>query len=578
LQAAPTSPLTAAAACQQSKQKSTMRSVLPADSPLFAIPNAHMRRNILLSFVIGFLLGFGAFVVGAVVCLEGTRALIRILLHRRKWLKFLHHDVPRLFRKTVARKNGTAGSIAYKMHRNHLTAEIDQCSVSMEYRITFLNSETEATISRLVQRSIDSRQNKKYSLEVIQYLLQQVQEEEEDLHNSTNDNKLSTHAAFLYMPDQPNRGLPLYYVENKRQEQIFWAKYVDIGIAFFGLNIYFLAAFIYGNLMVEDVGRHMVQTSLAPLLMAPYLVVQAQVQHQRRIHMWHQDPLLLSSEFETLWRYWHRLGTTIRRKIYTLVFLSGIVILYFCCGVMTVMLALAMIYSIVGWVDAEAPIQNETLQTFQNRATKVSATVVRHWRKSAQSVLATRKYFVRIQYTAPTGERVVKDVRSKLLFEDLERNGNDDIEVLVDEQYPLSGYPTLQFLSDFHHSWSLCTWHVACFGSMWLYLFMAAVALDVDLDDSPEESAISFGIMFITPILLLPHASVMRRKEYDHYLRELRERGEVVSTSFLKLDEEASNDKHFVGTSDICENEPCVSDSSSYGSSCESSDIDEDDW
>ncbi|KAL3933986.1 MAG: hypothetical protein SGARI_003572 [Bacillariaceae sp.] len=336
------------------------------------------------------------------------------------------------------------------------------------------------------------------------------------------------------MTSHPDQGFPLYYVENKRQEQIFWARYVDVGVAFFGVHIYALASIIHGNLAAESSSKLwwlITQSVLSPLLMAPYL-------HQRRMKAWKQDALMISTEFEALWKYWQWMGSSAKRKVYSFLFLSAIVILFLCCGVLSTIMAMVMAYAILAWVDVDAPIQRETLEAFQRRATTVAATVV--WckqqptRRSILGIIRRYTYFVRIQYIAPSsGEHVVKDIRSKLLYEDLTRHGNIDsssssIEILVDPEYPLSGYPSLQFIWDLHHSWSLCTWHICCFVAIWFYFCTAALALDIDLDDPPEESAVSFGIIFITPMLLLPHASVLRRREYNQSLLDLYEKGSVV--------------------------------------------------
>jgi hypothetical protein len=499
---------------------------LSSDSPLYTIKDSQTRRNVLAALVIGFLLGYVSFVVGAIFALEGMRALIQIILHRSTWIRYLRQDVPRLFRKT---QQGNTKN--WKIHQNQFTGEPDRITVSFDYQISLRNSQG-TTQPNLVERNIDS-QDGTYSLEVVRYLLQQIQEEEEEMKKLKHHGTETTN-GFLYLARDPYIGFPLHYIENKRQELLFWAQYVDVGIAFFGLHIFFLAAFLHAKLSAdssEDFWNAMLQATLSPLLMTPYLVVQTRVNHQKRVQAWKDDPMLVTTEFESLSKYWNWMGSTIWQNIYRILFLLGVCTMFLCCGWTALVLGLGMVYCIVEWVDAEAPVQRETLQIFQRQAKPVSASVNKYWREPSRSLFfGITKYYVRISYLAPSGHAVTKDIQSKVMYEECvhHRSNSASIEVLVDPKFPLSGYPTLQFFWDFHHSWPLCYWHLTSFVTMWFYLITSCLALDVDLDYPPEELILPVAIIFTCPLLMLPHASFWRRKQHSQYLQRLYETGTVI--------------------------------------------------
>jgi hypothetical protein len=491
--------------------------------------------NILFAFVIGFYLGHVSFAVGAVFALEGTKALVQIILYRSAWIRFLKEEVPRLFRKTPEGR-----ILVCKIHRNQLTGDTDRCSVSFEYGVATASQTAQSKIIKLVGRIIDSQEGK-YSLDVVQYLLEQVQEEEMILKSHQDSEKVT--GGFLYLAQDPEIGFPLHYIENKRQDLLFWAQYVDLGIAFFAFHVYFLAAFIYANLStesLEDVWIIMLQSALSPLLMSPYLVVQSKANHRQRMDAWKHDPMLVVSDFESLSKYWNCMGSTMLRKLYTISFLLGICIICLCCGWTALFLGLGMVYVIIEWVDAEAPIQRDTLLCFQRQAMSVSAAIDNHWWEQSRSIFFSTKkyYFVSISYALPSGHTVTKHIQSQLLYEECNRHGHSSTDILVDPHFPLSGYPTLQFFWDLHNSWPMWCWHLVSFFTMWFYLILACLALDVDLDYPPEELIIPIFIILLGPVLLLPHASVWRRKEYHQYLLRLYETGNFVARPVEPISED----------------------------------------
>lgn len=502
---------------------------LSLDSPLYTIKNPRSRRNILAAFVIGFLFGHVSLVLGAIFALEGTKALIQIVLHRSAWIRFLKVDVPRMFRKA---QQGRIRS--WNVHANQLTREPDRYFVSLEHCIAARNSH-DNTPKKTAERTIDT-QDGSYSLDVVRYFIQQLREVEMELKTVDDDEDVGPKSnGFLYLTRDPDIGFPLHYIENKRQEQLFWAQYVEIGIAFLGIQIFFLAAFIYANLSAQadgDVWIVMLQAILSPILMSPYLVLQSTVRHQQRMQAWKDDPLTAITEFESLSKYWHWLGSTMMRKIYSVVFLLGASILFLCCGSLALVLGLGTIYCVAEWVDVEAPIQRETLQSFQSQAKPVSATVDKFWVEPSRSFLfGSKKYFVQISYVAPSGHTVSKDIESKLLYEDCTQHDKKDIQVFVHPTYPRSGYPCIQFFWDWHRSWPLWCWHVASIVTLWLYLITSCVVMDVDLDYPPDELIFPVTLIFVCPMLLLPHASVWRRKAYHRYWQRLHETGTILEES-----------------------------------------------
>ncbi|KAG7342831.1 hypothetical protein IV203_020775 [Nitzschia inconspicua] len=407
---------------------------LSLDSPLYSISNVHIRRNILAIFVFGFVLGHVSFVIGAIIALEATRALIQVALYRSAWIRFLRDDVPKLFRKTQQGRI-TASKIEY----NELTGEPERCWVSFEYH-TAIRNDPKKLQQRLIERTIDS-QDGNYSLEKVLYFLQQIQADEE---RTKSKRKIS----YVYMAQDVEIGFPFQYIEIKRQEQLFWARYVDICIVFFGFQLYFMAAFIHAKLSTEDVRDVMVRAALSPILMTPYLVVQSSFQHKQRIQAWKNDPLRVSSELESMQKYWQWMGPTWLRKFYGALFLLGVTGLFLCCGWMVLFLGLAMIYAIVEWIDVEAPIKRETLKEFQSQTKTVAATVDECWLEFSNSFLfGSTGYWVRISYITPSGDAVTKDVQSKMLYDLFakQNRGNRSIEVLVHPDFPRSGYPSLQF-------------------------------------------------------------------------------------------------------------------------------------
>jgi hypothetical protein len=487
-------------------------------------------------------MGYVSFVVGAVVALHAMRSLIQLVWYRSKWITFLDREVPKLFRKT-----NKGRVIEWSVHRHPLTGETYRFEAWYEYVAVLPSGSPPQPQQQLIQRHIDS-QDKKLPKDTVQRLLDFFPDDERGKQDDSVSEEEPSQ-EFLYLTQHPHRGVPLHFVEEKRKDMLFWARYVDIGIAFFGIHIYLLGAFIYSSLSegggdgdddYDAIKNTMIMAFLAPIFMFPYLSVEANVLHQRRVRAWMEDPFLVSTEVDILRHYCNLVGPSLQRKFYAFSFALGISVLVLYCGWVTLVLGLMAVYSLVQWVDSSVPVSRETLQTFHQRSSTISASILDHWLVPPRSFFGTTKFCAKIYYIAPSGEQVVKDFESTLLYDECihqkqhRTSKMTTFPLFVDPEYPCSGYPRLQFFQDYYNSWGLGSWQIASFMSLWIFLMAACLALDIDLDHPPEETAFSLFIVLFGFSLLIPQASVLRQNQHNKYLLHLYEGGVIVDDSYFE--------------------------------------------
>jgi hypothetical protein len=286
------------------------------------------------------------------------------------------------------------------------------------------------------------------------------------------------------------------------------------------------------------------QIVVSPLLMAPYLLVEADALYEKQVHFFQTDPLLVCSGFDTLQNLWYKSSV-----VTLLPFLIGVVLHYIMCDFTTLLLELIALYSIVQWLDASTPTNKDVLEKFYDQSSNAEeATILKHWYVLPRGnflisfLCGTMRYYVRICYSISDGSYVMKDIESKVLYDhcrqlqvsNKKKNTNNEqsttgttIDICFDPNCPLSGYPKIQLLEDIHRSWSLRSWQGVCFITLWSYLVSASLSLNVDTVDDPtiDELVMAVIVIFVGPILMLPHAIILRRKQHDEFILNLYENG-----------------------------------------------------
>eukprot|EP00536_Pseudo-nitzschia_multiseries_P017205 jgi/Psemu1/314138/fgenesh1_kg.1431_\ len=266
------------------------------------------------------------------------------------------------------------------------------------------------------------------------------------------------------------------------------------------------------------------------------------------------DELLLDHS----WKHYAR-----KESLYAPSFAVGTLLLCWECGLMTLLWAYAAVYCMVQWIHPSAPIQREILERFKvdpyvvsnvpATATAVSNAASRKgFRKEGwvQRLRASvnpkaRNCFVELRYAVPvargrtrqdskwgeadSGTVVIKNIQSEELCRQCEANpaSTSVVSVLVDPNFPLSGYPTADLDRDISNSWSLKQWQAACFVTIWCFLFSACSAIDIADNygddafavDKRVEDLCTDAIWILTGFgLLLPGASMLRQTEHDRFL------------------------------------------------------------
>ena len=88
------------------------------------------------------------------------------------------------------------------------------------------------------------------------------------------------------------------------------------------------------------------QIVLSPILMIPYLMVEANTKYTKQIHLFQTDPLLVCTELETIQQLWYNISSG-GNGMSLILFFIGLIAHYMMCDILTIVLELIALYSIV---------------------------------------------------------------------------------------------------------------------------------------------------------------------------------------------------------------------------------------
>eukprot|EP00537_Pseudo-nitzschia_pungens_P007077 CAMPEP_0172359628 /NCGR_PEP_ID=MMETSP1060-20121228/3818_1 /TAXON_ID=37318 /ORGANISM="Pseudo-nitzschia pungens, Strain cf. cingulata" /LENGTH=732 /DNA_ID=CAMNT_0013081379 /DNA_START=138 /DNA_END=2336 /DNA_ORIENTATION=- len=271
------------------------------------------------------------------------------------------------------------------------------------------------------------------------------------------------------------------------------------------------------------------------------------------------------NELDYSWKHYAR-----KESLYAPSFVLGTLLLYWECGPTTLVWGYGAVYCMAKWIHDTAPIQRQTLEGFKYDQHVLSNV------PAAATAMSDAKYtkgirregwlhrliafvdseagnnkVVRLRYVVSVDQRrtrhksgstemdpetiVEKYIQSEALYRQCKANPASTciVSMHIDPYFPLSGYPTSKLDRDISNSWSLKQWRVACFCTIWCFLFCACTAIAMDDDDyirnnpfPAEERGVEDLIMGAILILLgfgllLPGVSTLRQIEHDRFLRNV---------------------------------------------------------
>jgi hypothetical protein len=463
--------------------------LLPIDS---VMPHATTRRLLLGAYIIGFFLGYISWIIGAVLAAWGMQSLIRVVRHRRGWLQFLEVS----YRRKLTSTRG--GVVAKSKTIDPWTQDVSY-SVTIEYTMPS-SSKQQIIISKTLEGPVaqavyeDYQEGKSIKLTVVQ--------------------------------GQPKSAIPQYLLRDKVQQSRVWAHYIDVALAFVFLHIYVFGALAYAWFAATEPQMFWFLVAfalLSPFLMAPYIIVEQSVRHRQRLQDLTTDPSKFVTELEFLRNAWQNLGPNWRRKVWAVLFPLGVLGMIFttnlgflpaCVGIWTFM-----------HLQGSIPTRREFLESFRKQAKRVQGTIISRRRGQTATDLVT------IRYTAPTGERVQKEVMSRALRHEME---DTLVDVMVLPDHPKFGYPKDQLEQDINKSYDTLQLQVVCALSLvgWL-VYIWTLFQDQDFWDW-QEVVIWLLFVGVGPLVVLPQAYVLRRVRHRNLMMQVFGNGTIVQDSIAE--------------------------------------------
>ena len=451
--------------------------------------------------------------IGPFALIFGIKSMIRLLFYQNKWIEFLEN-----FKEENSIE--VEGKIVEVSKTSDPITDLITYSVGIEYNGSSVSSSSEKGSDECIQKIFDTQSNPS-NKELYDFAKSNGDDDEKRLS-----------IAIMLVPGEPYSGTPALLIKRKLADYTLWKNVIHPVIIFLGLSSYFAGAWYFAAIVAEmretnnDFLLMMGIACSTPPWMFPLLYFYEQEIYSHRLSGLATDPAKLETESDTIRKLWNNLGPTFPRKMYALLFPSGLLIMFVVSAIFGGFGGCLFLWAFAQMRNKITDRKRELLQSLMNSGFFVTESVIskRHSGTSQGGGL----YFIKYRYEAPTGDVVEREIVSKYLYQ-----GGTWLDIRVLHGFPKSGTP-IKEIEEALSSNYCAAWiglPLAMIAGPIVYVSLAWVVYMMDSKNTVYDVFIFAVVLVIGLVLVYPQLNVLTNVWYRRYAHDFLNAGLIVVQS-----------------------------------------------